>query len=68
MYVAAAVCMWFLRSWKLGQIERIAAEQNKRPEDIDTVSVAQMDDQAVSFVARNYESGMLRRLFLWKKV
>ncbi len=60
--------MWFLRSWKLGQIERIAAEQNKRPEDIDAASVAQVDDQVVSFVAKKYESGILKRLFLWKKV
>ncbi len=60
--------MWFLRSWKLGQIEQIAAEQNKRPEDIDAASVAQVNDQAVSFIAKKYESSIWKRLFLWKKV
>lgn len=68
MYVAAAVSMWFLRSWKIGQIEQIAAEQEKRPEDIDAASAEPVNDRSISFAAKKNKSGVLKRLFIWKKV
>ena len=68
MYVAAAVCMWFLRVWKIGQIEQIAAEQEKKPNDIDAASAEQVDDRAVSFAAKKPKSSVLKRLFIRKKV
>ena len=68
MYVAAAVCMWVLRAWKIGQIEQIAAEQEKRPEDINAASSEPMGDGAISLAAKRYKSGVLKRLFIWKKV
>ena len=67
MYIAAAVCMWFLRIWKIGQIEQIATEQGKRPEDLDAASTEPVDGLAVSFAANRAKSGALKRLFvLWK--
>ena len=68
MYVAAAVTMWFLRAWKIGQIEQIAAEQEKRPEDIDAASAEPVNARAISLAAKNCQSGVLKRLFIWKKV
>ncbi|KAL9127288.1 MAG: hypothetical protein Q9217_003803 [Psora testacea] len=35
MYLGAALCMWILRGWKIGQIEAIAAEKEKSPDYID---------------------------------
>lgn len=68
MYVAAAVCMWFLRFWKIGQIEQIAAEQKRMPEEIDAASAELVDGRTISFATQIYESGIIKRLFVWKKV
>lgn len=38
MYIAASICMFVLRAWKIGEIEELAAEQGKAPEQIDVVS------------------------------
>ncbi|KAL8795266.1 MAG: hypothetical protein Q9195_002277 [Heterodermia aff. obscurata] len=35
MYMGAASCMWLLRAWKIGQIERLVSEQEKLPEEVD---------------------------------
>ena len=43
MYIAAGLCMWFLRVWKIEEIEQVAAEQDKRPEDIDATSAEPVD-------------------------
>jgi len=68
MYLAAAVCMWFLRAWKIGQIEQTAAENEKRPEDIDPTATEPVDTQAVSSVLRVSRSNIFRRLLRWEKV
>ena len=68
MYVAAAVCMWFLRVWKIGQMEQIAAEQEKRPEDVNAASAEPIGDQAIVLAAKRQSSGILKRLFIMKKV
>ncbi|KAL9029733.1 MAG: hypothetical protein Q9196_002054 [Gyalolechia fulgens] len=39
MYIAAALCMWFLKAWKVGQIERIASVEGKSPTEISMMAV-----------------------------
>lgn len=68
MYLAAAVCMWFLRAWKIGQIEEIAAEKEKRPEDIDAAAAEPVDPQNVSSSSRDFRSSLTKRLLKWEKV
>ncbi|KAL8941452.1 MAG: hypothetical protein Q9216_002225 [Gyalolechia sp. 2 TL-2023] len=34
MYIAAALCMWVLRAWKFGQLERIASVEGKSPVEV----------------------------------
>jgi hypothetical protein len=37
MYIAAAICMWFLRAWKIGEIEKMEmtkSGQESRDDDI----------------------------------
>ena len=60
--------MWFLRSWKIGQIQQIAAEQGKRPEDIDAASAEPVGERAGSSVPKRSISNVLRRLFITKRV
>lgn len=40
MYIGAAVCMWFLRAWKVGELEREAVSKERRELEI-------RDDDAV---------------------
>ena len=68
MYTAAAMCMWFLRAWKIGEIQRMAVEREKRPENFDPVSTQLSDQLAVSPSSKKYRSGILKQLFAWKKV
>ena len=49
---------------KIGQI---AAEQEKRPEDIDAASAELVGDRAISFATKD-QTGILKRLLIWKKV
>jgi MFS family permease len=34
MYLAAALCLWFLRAWKIGEIDAAAAVQGEKPQEI----------------------------------
>lgn len=38
MYIGAALFMFFLRAWKIGQLGRLAAELNKAPSELDVLS------------------------------
>lgn len=69
MYVAASICMWVLRAWKIVEIEQIAAEQGKVPEEVDVVSV-EPATAALSASSRSklVEVSVVRRLFQWKRV
>lgn len=52
MYVGAALCMWFLRAWKIGQLELLAS---------DGESVREQKPRARSSTGR----GHLERLQSW---
>ncbi|KAL8881897.1 MAG: hypothetical protein Q9198_000997 [Flavoplaca austrocitrina] len=43
MYIAAALSMWFLRAWKIAEIERVAAVEEKSPAEVDVVAAAPDD-------------------------
>ena len=67
MYMGAASCMWLLRAWKIGQVEKLASEQEKLPEEIDVLSaegVAEFPSRSPSVVT----SSFARRLIAWKRV
>ncbi len=34
MYIAGAVCMWFLRAWKIGELERLQLSKEAREQEI----------------------------------
>ena len=57
--------MWFIRVWK---IEQIAAEQGKRPENIDAVSAEPGDDRVGSLAWKRSKGSVLKGFFMWTKV
>ncbi|KAL8841718.1 MAG: hypothetical protein Q9176_003113 [Flavoplaca citrina] len=66
MYIAAALSMWFLRAWKIAEIERVAAVEEKSPAEVDVVAAAPDDHTSQALGKPN--SSVLRRLFAWRKV
>lgn len=69
MYVAASICLWILRAWKIGDLEGIAAtEQGKGPEEGNTILSADPPEMASQFTSEAVKSSLRRRLFQWKRV
>lgn len=69
MYMGAALCMWLLRAWKIGELQAIAAAQEKRPEEIDAVATDQREiERMTSAVPYQPRSPLVKRLLMWKKV
>ena len=66
MYIAAATCVWFLRAWKIGEIERMTAEKDDQSDGVDG------DADIITgggVEPRKYQtSSFVKRLFKWKKV
>lgn len=63
MYVAAALCLWFLKVWKLGEIERVAALEHKPLDQVDPANTS-----AVDVSATRPKSSVVKRLLRWQKV
>lgn len=68
MYIAAALCMWLLRGWKIQQIEQITAEEGKRPEDTGTAFAESIDDRTVSPAGKRSRGSILKIFFMWEIV
>jgi len=34
MYIAAAICMWFLRAWKIAELEKITMTKEEREQEL----------------------------------
>ena len=64
MYTAAALCMWSLRAWKIGQNEAIDADE-KQSEEVDV----NVDERTVRRSSDKLRPGKpIKHLFMWKKV
>lgn len=57
--------MWFLRAWKIGQIESTAAAEGKSPAEVSGMSFEPGQHPIQSLGPR---SSVFRRLFAWKRV
>ena len=68
MYIAAGVCMWLLRIWKIEQIEQIAAEQEKTSDDIAAASAEPADGGILSLSGKRSRGTLLKGVYMWKKV
>ena len=67
--MASAICMWFLRAWKIGQIETTTTELEKSPEEVDVIS---HEPQEITLATTSrtaiVRSSVVKRLFAWKRV
>ena len=69
MYVGAALCMWFLRAWKIGQLELLATQTEKASESRNPER-----DQALAGAiwsasrAGRPKSNMVKRMCMWRRV
>ena len=65
MYIAAALCLWALKVWKLGQLELDAAAKRQFPTDISPV---ERDPEVPLASATAKPSPALHRMIRWTKV
>lgn len=71
MYIAAAFCMWFLRAWKIRELEK--AEEKEKSEINQHGGVVRREIPAISRTPSRAASAKnkvksARGLFIWKKV
>ena len=66
MYIAAAMCGWALRAWKIGEIERRAEGQESQPISVDVVAEGPTENVVRDRKASS--SNFIKRLFMIKKV
>jgi len=67
MYIAAATCMWFLRAWKVGEPEELAAEEGKTMANIDPLE-PQPESESTAHRSMKAKSSVPKRLLQWKRV
>lgn len=65
MYIGAAVFLWLVRAWKIGQLEEEAAAEGKTQGDIDPVTEGEDHHRGPDGFKR---SPFLKRMFMWLKV
>lgn len=69
MYIGAASCMWFLRAWKIGQLEKIAVKQKKSLDEVDVLSTEPAaDPEAHVEIPPVIRSSIATHLIAWKRV
>jgi len=66
MYIGAALFLWLVRIWKIGDMEQLAATASNEGNDVDPVASAVTSDKAT--VLRYQRSPFLKRMFTWQKV
>jgi MFS family permease len=67
MYIASAICLYFVRVWKIGQLEALAAEIG-RPGAIIDASEARTLERTITKESMARRSGVLKRIVTWKRV
>lgn len=65
MYIAAALCMWLLRAWKVGQLERVALVEGKSAADIEVMTL-ELNRQPIHSKVLN--SGLFKHLLAPRNV
>ena len=66
MYICAAICLWLLRAWKVGELER--SEQEKKVERDESAAPVSINCQVSRMEPANVTSSLWRRLTIPKRV
>jgi hypothetical protein len=57
MYIGAAVCLWLVRAWKIGEVEEKEAAMAKSG-----------TDEGIPMSGSFQKSPFVKRMFMWRKV
>lgn len=73
MYIAAAICMWFLRAWKIGDLHRIELEKQEALQAqqggvLRNKEVAELSRTASRVASLKSNAKSAKELFAWKRV
>lgn len=63
MYIGAAVFLWLVRAWKIGEMEETAAAAGKDESEVDPIA-AGSDLPLVNF----QRSSFIKRMIMWQRV
>lgn len=66
MYIGAAVFLWMVRAWKIGEMEETASAAGKSEGEVDPV--ANGVEAGSSAPVGVLRSPFTRRMFMWQKV
>ena len=66
MYIGAAICMWFLRAWKVKELEQIAIEKGESIETINVVN--EPKDSSTNVKVDVLKPNTIKRLCSWMRV
>lgn len=64
MYIAAALCLWFLKVWKLGEMERVATVEHTSMDQVDAANTSSAMDVSDTWP----KTSVVNRLLRWQKV
>ena len=67
MYIAGAVCLWLLKAWKVGDLERKATIEQRSKGNLD-LSKTRKEEAVDEEEQKRTKSSFLKRLVVWKKV
>ena len=69
MYIVAAISAIFLRVWKIGELEMLAAERGETVGQVDAAQTHAIGlDRVTSKELRAKRSSIVKRLFAWTRV
>jgi hypothetical protein len=65
MYIGAAVFLWMVRAWKIGEMEETAAAAGKDESEVDPVATG---SEPLPVPVDFHKSSFVKRIFTWEKV
>ena len=72
MYIAGAVCLWFLRAWKIREVERQTLEQQQQSSRgrgvLDNKEVNNLNRSASRGISVKSTAKSVRGLYAWQRV
>ena len=68
MYIAAALCMWFLRAWKIQDMERAEKRVNNQESGILGRELPRLSKKESRAASVRSKVKVAKGLFVWKKV
>jgi len=73
MYIGAAICLWFLRAWKINELDQTVADKEKREQEIrDDDTVPKESPATLRHVSKTASmksrAKAARGLWTWRKV